>query len=88
MDHDKNLTIEDVRQAIDINEIFGVWDAYYSPENCDLYFYGVKRGIPSISPLDTESHSVRVTIPNLRKFLSHLDEFHSSDVLEPHPRMP
>jgi SAM-dependent methyltransferase len=60
MDHYKNLTISDVRQAIDLDGTFGVWDAYYSPENLDLYFYGIKGGPRSEPPLYTESRSVRV----------------------------
>lgn len=62
MDHYKNLTIDDIRDAIDIDATFDLWDAYYSPENRDLYFYGIKRGGPPTAthlPLYTESQSVR-----------------------------
>lgn len=62
MDHYKNLTITDVREAIDVDNVFVSWDAYYSPENKDLYFYGIKRGegvSPVETPLYTESHSWR-----------------------------
>jgi SAM-dependent methyltransferase len=63
MDHYKNLTLNDVREAIDIDATFEVWDAYYSPENMDLYFYGRKHGGPPMDvlcPLYTESRSIRV----------------------------
>jgi SAM-dependent methyltransferase len=64
MDHYKNLTIDDVREAIDLDATFAVWDAYYSPENFDLYFYGVKHGqtLPPFTdpPLYREASSTRV----------------------------
>lgn len=43
-DYYKNLTIGDVRSAIDVDSTFIVWDAYYNSTTKDLYFYGVKRG--------------------------------------------
>ena len=62
-DHYKNLTTGDIREAINLDDVFVSWDAYYSPENMDLYFYGVKRGegvLPIDTPLYTESHSWRM----------------------------
>jgi SAM-dependent methyltransferase len=46
-DYYKNLTIEDLREAVDIDATFTLWDAYYNSETKDLYFYGVKRGGPT-----------------------------------------
>jgi SAM-dependent methyltransferase len=40
----KNLTIVDVNEAINLNDCFEVWDSYYSPMVCDLYFVGIKKG--------------------------------------------
>lgn len=62
-DHYKNITIQDVREALNLDDVFEVWDAYYSPENSDLYFYGIKRGsgISIVPPLYTKSRSVRVS---------------------------
>lgn len=63
MDHYKNLTLDDVRTAIDLDTVFDTWDAYYSPENKDLYFYGRKQGgstpLP-VCPIYTESSSLQV----------------------------
>ena len=43
-DYYKNITIDDVRSAIELDSIFVVWDAYYNLVTKDLYFYGVRRG--------------------------------------------
>jgi SAM-dependent methyltransferase len=51
VDYYKNLTIADVNNAINLNEIFEVWDAYYHPHAKDLYFVGIKRGERHIGPL-------------------------------------
>lgn len=66
MDYYKNLTIDDIRKHFDLDSIFETWDAYYSPENYDLYFYGIKKGSGSVTdlPVYTESRSVRVKYPS------------------------
>ena len=41
-DYYKNLTIDDIANAIDLSE-FAEWQAYYNSLRCDLYFVGVKN---------------------------------------------
>jgi SAM-dependent methyltransferase len=51
VDYYKNLTLDDVRQAIDVDAVFGVWDAYYNAITKDLYFYGrMRNGLECAQP--------------------------------------
>lgn len=43
-DYYKNLTVEDVNESIDLDEIFESWKSYYNCVSKDLYFVGVKKG--------------------------------------------
>jgi len=47
-DYYKNLTISDIKTAIDLS-IFGTKAAYYNKKTCDLYFYGLKT--PEKTPI-------------------------------------
>jgi len=42
-DYYKNLTIEDIKKAIPVDDIFEEWVSYYGGYN-DLYFLGIKTG--------------------------------------------
>jgi hypothetical protein len=42
-DYYMNLTIDDVRQAVDLDTVFSEWKSFYNPVSCDLYFWGIKR---------------------------------------------
>ena len=42
-DYYKNLTEEDIRAVIDVDDIFKKYKFEYNPQSFDLYFYGVKR---------------------------------------------
>jgi len=39
----KNLTEDDIRAVIDINNTFSDFNFEYEPSSCDLYFWGIKR---------------------------------------------
>jgi len=39
----KNLTEEDIRQVIDVDQIFSEYYFEYEPTAFDLYFYGIKK---------------------------------------------
>jgi len=43
VDYYKNLTIDDIAEAIPLNDIFASWDAYYRADSRDLYFVGIKK---------------------------------------------
>ena len=43
-DYYKNLTIKDIKDVLDLNSIFAVWDSYYNSKSNDLYFIGIKNG--------------------------------------------
>jgi SAM-dependent methyltransferase len=43
-DHYKNITLEDLNVALNIQEHFSQWDAYYNSYTKDLYFWGIKKG--------------------------------------------
>ena len=45
-DYYKNLTKNDLDDVLNLNKCFSVWNTYYNYESCDLYFYGIKRGVP------------------------------------------
>ena len=44
VDHYKNLTVFDLNEALNLNELFIVWDSYYNDETHDLFFVGIKKG--------------------------------------------
>jgi hypothetical protein len=39
----KNITEEDVRNAIDVDEIFSSYEFSVEENHCDLYFWGFKK---------------------------------------------
>jgi SAM-dependent methyltransferase len=39
----KNLTEDDIRAIIDVNDIFIDYNFEYEPNSCDLYFWGIKK---------------------------------------------
>jgi hypothetical protein len=39
----KNLTEDDIRSVIDVNNIFSDFGFEYEPVTCDLYFWGIKK---------------------------------------------
>ena len=43
-DYYKNLTEDDLRQILNLNELFSSWNSYFNAETCDLYFIGIKNG--------------------------------------------
>lgn len=43
-DYYKNLTIEDLDTAVDINKTFSSYASYYCSSPCDMYFWGIKHG--------------------------------------------
>jgi SAM-dependent methyltransferase len=52
VDYYKNLTIDDVKHVLNLDECFSAWDSYYHPIAKDLYFVGVKRGTGSTNVLE------------------------------------
>lgn len=43
IDYYKNLTVKDLNEVLNLNKLFSVWDSYYCPIACDLYFVGIKN---------------------------------------------
>jgi SAM-dependent methyltransferase len=39
----KNLTEDDIRSVIDVNNLFTSFEFRYEPSTCDLYFWGIKK---------------------------------------------
>ena len=39
----RNVTEEDVRKAINVEEIFKKYDFEVNTDHCDLYFWGIKK---------------------------------------------
>lgn len=39
----KNLTEQDIREVLDIDNIFEKYYFEYNPKTCDLYFWGIKK---------------------------------------------
>ena len=50
-DYYKNLTEHDLNAVLNLNELFSVWDTYYSSDMKDLYFLGIKKGDKKFDPL-------------------------------------
>lgn len=42
-DYYKNLTVDDLNNALCLNEKFSCWNSYYNSSSRDLYFVGIKR---------------------------------------------
>ena len=51
-DYYKNLTIFDVNEVLNLNNLFSVWDSYYNEKSADLYFLGIKNGSSKINKLE------------------------------------
>lgn len=51
VDYYKNLTEQDLNDALHLNSNFIAWNTYYSPVSCDLYFVGIKNGNNNITEL-------------------------------------
>jgi SAM-dependent methyltransferase len=43
-DYYKNLTVDDLNEALPLNESFILWKSYYNTFSHDLYFFGIKKG--------------------------------------------
>lgn len=43
-DYYKNLTVDDLNNVLNLNELFIVWKSYYNTFSHDLYFFGIKKG--------------------------------------------
>ena len=43
-DYYKNLTIKDINEVLNLDDLFSVWKSYYNSKSCDLYFVGIKKG--------------------------------------------
>jgi SAM-dependent methyltransferase len=50
----KNVSLEDLDRAVNLNENFSQWKAYYNPPSGDIYFWGIKKSDPVVF----------VTVPN------------------------
>ncbi|ARF10345.1 methyltransferase domain [Hokovirus HKV1] len=50
IDYYKNLTVEDLNEVLNLNELFSVWSSYYNAYTRDLYFVGIKKGIKDFEP--------------------------------------
>lgn len=44
IDYYKNLTVLDINEVLDLNNLFSSWDTYYQTDSKDLYFVGIKKG--------------------------------------------
>lgn len=44
-DYYKNLTENDIRNVIDIDSIFEIYEFIYNPSSHDLYFWGIKNSV-------------------------------------------
>ncbi len=42
-DYYRNLTEQDIRQCIDVEQIFRLFEFDFRTDPCDLYFWGIKR---------------------------------------------
>lgn len=62
-DYYKNLTIEDIQEFVDLDEVFIYWRSYYNPKTCDLYFLGVKKDDELIEPVLAEYAIVNYVKP-------------------------
>jgi SAM-dependent methyltransferase len=62
-DYYKNLTYVDVDNVLHFSQNFSFFNSYYNRQTCDLYFYGIKKGItkPTISQ---EYHAFNVVKNN------------------------
>ncbi len=66
-DYYKNLTEQDLREVLDLNELFSVWDTYYNSESKDLYFVGIKKGTATFSQLEKyKNDNVSLTSTNIK----------------------
>jgi len=43
VDYYKNLTIHDINEVLNLNQLFLSWDSYYNYKSYDLYFVGIKN---------------------------------------------
>jgi len=51
-DYYKNLTTEDIKEAIPCDSIFSSYAFYYNQVSKDLYFYGIKHVEPGMNPIE------------------------------------
>lgn len=58
MDHYKNITYDDLKEAIPITDVFSQYAVYFNSSMCDLYFWGIKRG-NSVTPVHVPTYSGR-----------------------------
>lgn len=68
-DYYKNLTVLDLHDVLNLNDLFSTWDSYYNGESCDLYFVGIKKGgndilvLPKYSGYLIDSTSHKINFP-------------------------
>lgn len=60
-DYYKNLTIQDVNDALELNEKFSSWRSFYNVVSKDLYFVGIKRGSKNVNLQNYEMIGVQET---------------------------
>jgi len=48
-DYYKNLTVQDINDVLNLDELFSEWDTYYNTKSFDLYFVGIKKGTNNTS---------------------------------------
>lgn len=62
-DYYKNLTFEDLDNALDVKTAFSQYASYYCPITKDLYFYGIKSGGDQIYsvPVYTNDSCIRTS---------------------------
>jgi len=50
-DYYKNLTLEDIKAVLPLDNIFAVYRAYYDSNHKDLMFWGIKKGVTFNIPI-------------------------------------
>lgn len=56
VDYYKNLTVEDLNEVLDLNNLFSSWDTYYEYNSKDLYFVGIKKDIENYKKINLPSY--------------------------------
>lgn len=62
----KNLTIRNVNDVLNLNELFTAWDSYYNSKTHDLYFVGIKKGKKTFEKL----LKYKSNIPNNNQYIT------------------
>ena len=64
-DYYKNITFDDLNTSIDVDKTFTSYASYYNTSPYDLYFWGIKKGGPSVN-IPIYSHMSTV-LTNIKK---------------------